>query len=78
MKVYELLKFSRELLLKIHTAGVKVDDYKYVDMFMEYQALKDKGDKITYIVNHLSTKYEISERQVYCVISRMQRDVLTA
>lgn len=30
MKVYELLSFNKELLLKIHIAGLKVDDYKYL------------------------------------------------
>ncbi len=78
MKVYELLSFNRELIDKIYSAGIKVEDYRYVDLYMEYQHLKDRGDKVTYIVTHLSEKYSISERQVYSIVNRMQRDITTA
>ena len=78
MKVYELLSFNKELLLKIHIAGLKVDDYKYVDLYADYLHLKNKGEKVTYIVNHLSHKYAISERQVYSIIRRMEHEITTA
>lgn len=50
MKVYELLSFNKELLLKIHIAGLKVDDYKYVDLYSDYLQLKGAAEKVTYIV----------------------------
>lgn len=78
MKVYELLNFNKELLHKIHVTGLKVDDYKYVDMYTDYLHLKNKNEKVTYIVNHLSEKYAISERQVYSVVCRMQKEITTA
>lgn len=78
MKVYELLGFNKELLLKIQRAGLKIDDWKYADLYAEYSQLKVQGEKITYIVNHLSAKYNICERQVYSIINRMQQEVHTA
>ncbi|MFR9651401.1 MAG: hypothetical protein SNG35_05200 [Rikenellaceae bacterium] len=78
MKVYELLSFNKELLLKIHIAGLKVDDYKYVDLYSDYLQLKGAAEKVTYIVQHLSDKYDISERQVYSIVHRMQQDIATA
>lgn len=78
MKVYELLNFNKELLLKIHVAGLKVDDYKYVDLYSDYLHLKNDGEKVTYIVNHLSYKYAISERHVYSIVHRMQNEITTA
>lgn len=78
MKVYELLSFNKELLLKIHIAGLKIDDYKYVDLYADYLHLKDRGEKVTYIVTHLSYKYGISERKVYNIVSRMQDEITTA
>ncbi len=78
MKVYELLGFNRELIDKIYSAGIKVDDYKYVDLYSEYICLKGQGEKVTYIVSHLSSKYLISERQVYSIVGRMQQDITTA
>ncbi|MFR9497172.1 MAG: hypothetical protein SNG69_04425 [Rikenellaceae bacterium] len=78
MKVYEMLSFNKELLLKIHTAGLRVEDYKYVDLYAEYLQLKRASEKVTYIVHYLSDKYKISERQVYSIIGRMQQDITTA
>lgn len=78
MKVYELLSFNKELLLKIHIAGLKVDDYKYVDLYADYLQLKGEGEKVTYIVTHLSYKYAISERQVYSIVRRMENEISTA
>lgn len=78
MKVYELLSFNKELLSKIHIAGLKVEDYKYVDLYNEFLCLKKQNEKVTYIVNHLSDKYKISERQVYSIVNRMQKDITTA
>ena len=75
MKVYEFLNFNKELLLKIHKSGLKLDDYRYVDLYTEYLSLKNEGDKVTYIVNHLSEKFVISERQVYSIVNRMQKEV---
>lgn len=78
MKVYEILSFNRELLKKIHIAGIKPDDYKYVDLYAEYEAMKAAGEKVTYIVTSLSDRYDISERQVYSIIGKMGREVSTA
>lgn len=78
MKVYELLSFNKELLLKIHIAGLKVDDYKYVDLYADFLHLKNDGEKVTYIVSHLSHKYAISERQVYSIVRRMENEITTA
>ena len=77
MKVYELLDFNKELLFKIHKAGLKADDFKYVDLYNEFLRLKSNGEKITYIVCCLSDEYKISERLVYSVINKMQQDVCT-
>lgn len=78
MKVYELLSFNRELIDKIYSAGIKVEDYKYVDLYTEYIYLKGQSEKVAYIVNYLSSKYGVSERQVYSIIGRMRQDITTA
>lgn len=78
MKVYELLSFNKELIDKIYSAGIKVDDYKYVDLYAEYVTLKGEGLKIAYIVCKLADKYSISERQVYSVVRRLAEEVVTA
>lgn len=70
MTVFEILNFNRELITKLYMMGIKPNDYRYLDLYSEYEALKKRGEKITYIVSSLSSKYTISERKVYDLIKR--------
>lgn len=75
MKVYELLTFNRELLHRIHRAGIRSDDYRYADLYAEYQERLAAGEKVTYIVACLAAKYGVSERQIYNLLDKFGRDI---
>ncbi len=75
MKVYELLRFNRELLRRIHHAGIRPDDYKYADLYTEYQERLAGGEKVTYIVATLAMRYNVSERQVYNLIGKFGSEI---
>ena len=74
MRIIEILYLNKELLKKIQEAGIKMSDILYVDLFDEYQDLLSKGEKVSYIVATLATKYAVSERKVYDLIKRFKRD----
>ena len=74
MKVIEILNLNKELLKKFQTAGIRMEDVQYIDLFNEYLALVTQGEKVSYIVATLADKYTISERKVYDVIKRLNRD----
>lgn len=75
MKIYELLEYNGELLKRLCKAGIKADDYKYMDLFADYNRLKQGGEKMTYIVALLSEKYGMSERKVYSVIRHLNSEL---
>jgi hypothetical protein len=75
MKIHELVSFNRELLKKIHSAGIRPDDYKYADLYAEYRVLVASGEKVTWAVAALSALYGVSERQVYRIVRRMKSTV---
>lgn len=75
MKVYELLTFNRELLKRFHSAGIKLEDYKYLDLYNEYTEAVARGEKVTYIVASLAGRYGISERQVYNLVGKFSQEV---
>lgn len=75
MKVYELLDINKEMLERICLAGIKAEDYKYAPLFAEYEQLRDRGEKKTYIVAMLSQRYEISERKTYSIIANLSREL---
>ena len=74
MKVIEILNLNKELLKKFQTAGIRIDDVQYIDLFNEYRTLLSQGEKVSYIVAVLSTKYQVSERKVYDLIRRFKSD----
>ena len=75
MKVHELLSFNKELLSRLIGAGIKPDDCRWVELYREYELMKERGEKVTYIIAHLSDKYRLSERFIYSFVSRMKRDI---
>ena len=74
MKVIEILNFNKELLNRIRSIGIRLDDCQYIDLYNEYKTLQMQGEKITYIVSVLSDKYSVSERKVYAIIKHFKKD----
>lgn len=74
MKIFEIVKINRELLINLHIAGVRIEDAEYIELFAEYQNLFNKGEKVSYIVAVLADKYAVSERKVYGLIKHFQSD----
>ena len=42
----------------------------YIDLYSEFEAMKNRGEKTTYAVLYLANKYSVCERKVYDVIKR--------
>lgn len=74
MTIYEILSFNKELLKRLYKAGVKFNDFQYVDLYDEYKLMKSSGYKTTYIVALLSDKYSICEIKVYSLIQHLSKD----
>lgn len=74
MKVIEILNFNRELLKRLQTAGIRLEDAYYIDLYTDYTRLLEQGEKVSYTVAVLSEKYSVSERKVYALVKRFQSD----
>jgi hypothetical protein len=74
MKVFEILYIHGKLLSILEETGIRLGDCRYIDLYSEFMAMLDKGEKVTYIVAHLSTKYGVSERKVYYLYKRFDAD----
>lgn len=57
--------------------GIKMDDYKYIDLCQEYNELVSKGNKREYARAVLSRKYSVSESTVFRIITRMNKSIKT-
>lgn len=71
MQIIEILRTCGDFLETLHKFGIKIDDYRYLGMYSDYEKMHQKGYKMTYIVAVLAERYDMCERKVYKVIKRM-------
>lgn len=71
----ELVEFNKELFQKLKLAGVKIDDYKYCELYRDYVKMSavERSRKVVFLT--LSEKYRMSDRQVYNIIKHMKTPV---
>lgn len=74
MTAFEILYFNKDLLNRLMSLGLRLEDYKYVDIYIEYAEIRKRGNKITYIISALAAKYKISERGLYKIIKRLEKE----
>ena len=77
MKVIEILRFNKEILERLSKNDIRTDDWAYVDLYNEYEQLRNAGEKVTWIIDTLSAKYGCSERTTHRIISRFKCDAKT-
>ena len=77
MKIFEIINFHREFLNRLYDTGIRLEDARYVDLYVDYSRMRVEGDKVSYIVACLAEKYAISERKVYSLIKRFKSDCNT-
>ena len=71
----ELIEFNRELFQRLKQAGIRLDDYKYCDLYRDYVELSrtESNRKVVFLT--LAERYNITDRQVYNIINHMQKTV---
>ena len=65
MKIIDILKFNRELIKRLRETGIRLKDERYIDLYNDYTELRRHGEKVSYIVLVLSTRYAVS---VQCIV----------
>lgn len=71
MTLYDAIKLNRELIIRLFAAGMKAGDWRHVDLYEEYTALRAGGEKATWVVAALAERHRLSERQVWHIVRRM-------
>ena len=74
MTVFEILNFNKELLIRLKASGIRLEDAKYVDLFVDFNELISCGNKVSYAVAVLSDRFHVSESKVYSLIKHFQSD----
>lgn len=58
----EIIEFNRELLQKLKEAGVKLEDYRYCDLYRDYVEMSRTEPNRKVIFLTLAERYGISDR----------------
>lgn len=74
MTIFEILKFNRELLERLQKIGVRLDDTRYIDLFVDFNEMVGAGEKVSYAVVVLADRYRVSERKVYSIVKHFKRE----
>lgn len=75
MKVADLLKIGGEMLKLLSKYDVKMDDYRFAELYFEYERRSKNHEKYIVIVAELAELYGISQSTVERVIGRLRRTV---
>lgn len=77
MKAIEILRIGLEMLKVMSDFGLRTGDYKHVEMYEEYIEMRRRGEKVDYILAHLSSKYKMSESTIKRVMKRLSKESKT-
>ena len=75
MKRADLVLFNEEMMRKLRKAGVRPDDYKYADLYRDYQSLIKVSDSRKEVIISLAQRYGYTDRQVYNIIKHLEHKI---
>lgn len=75
MTAFELLNFLQKAMKSLSDCDIKIDDYRHIDMYLEFKEMLAKNEKKEYIKSYLANKYCMSESSVSRVVRRMDAQV---
>ena len=62
MRIIDLVEFNRELLQRMNEAGIRLEDYKYCDLYRDYLKLSETMVTRKTVILTLVERHHISER----------------
>ncbi|MBO4499206.1 MAG: hypothetical protein J5732_03005 [Bacteroidaceae bacterium] len=71
----DLIEFNKELFQKLKQAGIKLEDYKYCDLYRDYVEMSREEPNRKVVMLTLAQRYGITDRQVYNIINHMKSPV---
>lgn len=75
MKAARLLFIGNELLKMMSICDLRIDDYKYLELYSEYVKARNNKVKYSAIIYDLAEKYGISESSVKRIIRRFDTEI---
>lgn len=75
MRIIDLVEFNRELLQRMNEADIRLEDYKYCDLYRDYLKLSETMSTRKEVILTLAGMYHITDRQVYNILKHLEMTV---
>ena len=75
MRIIDLVEFNRELLQRMNETGIRLEDYKYCDLYRDYLQLSETMKSRKEVILTLAERHHISDRQVYNILKHLEMSV---
>lgn len=75
MKAVDFIKISKETMKLLSDYDIRMGDFKYINLYSDYEDIVSQGGKVSYAVAVLAGKYDISEASIYRILRRFRRTI---
>ena len=75
MKAIDILTLAEGIITTLDRNDIKTADVRYVQMYRDWQRMRDEGHKWDWIMYWLGKEYDLSEASVWRILKRMDKDI---
>ena len=75
MKAIDILSLAQGICTTLDKNEIKVTDVRYVEMYQEWQRMKQEGHNWDWIMYWLGKQYDLSEASVWRILKRLDREI---
>ncbi len=75
MTNYELLIMNKSMVEVLLANHININDVQNLQIYEQFTEMKKQGHKVSYITVFLADKYGMTDRGIYKIINRLNRQV---
>ena len=75
MKAIDILTLAEGIITTLDRNEIKTADVRYVQMYRDWQRMREEGHKWDWIMYWLGKEYDLSEASVWRILKRMDKDI---
>lgn len=75
MKAIDILSLAEGIITTLDRNEIKTADVRYVQMYRDWQRMREEGHKWDWIMYWLGKEYDLSETSVWRILKRMDKEI---
>lgn len=75
MKAIDILTLAEGIITTLDRNAIKTADVRYVQMYRDWQRMREEGHKWDWIMYWLGKEYDLSEASVWRILKRMDKEI---